>query len=162
MSSGRCGRPSGRPHVASMTGAAQAAQALGEEGERIAERWLAQRGWRVVHRRYPDRAPGHRSRGRAGGVVAFVEVKARSGERFGDPVEAVNWQQAAELARSASVGWLTSWRGPTSRTDSTWLAYLDGGTSGAGPARGKCVHRRFQSVDQSARGFVVCSGVAKR
>ena len=37
------------------------------------------------------------------GLVAFVEVKARQGDRFGDPVEAVNWQKQKELGRSARV-----------------------------------------------------------
>ncbi len=37
------------------------------------------------------------------GTVAFVEVKARRGTRFGQPVEAVNWKKQRELARSAKV-----------------------------------------------------------
>ena len=37
------------------------------------------------------------------GVVAFVEVKARTGARFGDPVEAVDWRKRRELVRSAHV-----------------------------------------------------------
>ena len=37
------------------------------------------------------------------GTVAFVEVKARRGREFGDPVEAVNWNKQKQLARSASV-----------------------------------------------------------
>ena len=37
------------------------------------------------------------------GLVAFVEVKARRGDRFGDPVEAVNWRKQKELGRSARV-----------------------------------------------------------
>ena len=37
------------------------------------------------------------------GLVAFVEVKARRGEQFGDPVAAVNWRKQKELGRSARV-----------------------------------------------------------
>ena len=37
------------------------------------------------------------------GMIAFVEVKARRGERFGDPVEAVNRRKQKELGRSARV-----------------------------------------------------------
>lgn len=80
-----------------------ATQALGELGERIAERWLRERGWRVVQRRFRS---GHRDIDlvvEQEGVVAFVEVKARRGEQFGDPVEAVNWRKQKELGRSARV-----------------------------------------------------------
>ena len=37
------------------------------------------------------------------GVIAFVEVKARQGDTFGDPVAAVNWKKQKELGRSARV-----------------------------------------------------------
>jgi len=80
-----------------------ATQAFGELGERIAERWLRRQGWRVVQRRFRN---GHRDIdlvAERDGVVAFVEVKARRGERFGDPVEAVNWKKQRELGRSARV-----------------------------------------------------------
>jgi putative endonuclease len=80
-----------------------ARQQFGELGERIAERWLRRKGWRVVQRRFRS---GHRDIDlvvEREGMVAFVEVKARRGNRFGDPVEAVNWSKQKELARSASV-----------------------------------------------------------
>jgi len=80
-----------------------ATQAFGELGERIAERWLRRQGWRVVQRRFRN---GHRDIdlvAERDGVVAFVEVKARRGDRFGDPVEAVNWKKQRELGRSARV-----------------------------------------------------------
>jgi putative endonuclease len=78
-------------------------QALGELGERIAERWLRGRGWRIVQRRFRS---GHRDIDlvvEQEGTVAFVEVKARRGEGFGGPVEAVNWRKQKELGRSARV-----------------------------------------------------------
>ena len=80
-----------------------ATQALVTLGERIAERWLTGKGWRVVARRFRS---GHRDIDlvvERDGTVAFVEVKARRGERFGDPVEAVNWRKQKELGRSARV-----------------------------------------------------------
>lgn len=45
------------------------------------------------------------------GVVAFVEVKARRGDRFGDPVEAVTWRKQRELVRSANV-WIDRFGAP--------------------------------------------------
>jgi putative endonuclease len=80
-----------------------AAQALGEEGERIAAVWLAERGWRILDRRFRN---GHRDLDLVAereGLVAFVEVKTRRGKDFGHPVEAVNWRKQRELVRSASV-----------------------------------------------------------
>jgi len=80
-----------------------AKQAFGELGERIAERWLRQRGWRVVNRRFRN---GRRDIDlviEQDGTVAFVEVKARKGADFGGPVAAVNWRKQKELTRSAHV-----------------------------------------------------------
>ena len=80
-----------------------ARQALGELGERVAERWLQRKGWRVVQRRFRS---GHRDIDlvvEQEGLIAFVEVKARHGDTFGDPVGAVNWKKQKELGRSARV-----------------------------------------------------------
>ena len=80
-----------------------ATQALGEVGERIAERWLTRSGWRVLHRRFRN---GHRDIDlvvEQNGTVAFVEIKARRDDHFGGPVEAVNWQKRIELSRSARI-----------------------------------------------------------
>src|SRR5256885_14091115 len=65
-----------------------ARQSFGELGERIAERWLRRRGWRIVQRRFRT---GHRDIDlvvERDGTVAFVEVKARRGAEFGGPVQA--------------------------------------------------------------------------
>lgn len=80
-----------------------ARQAFGELGERIAERWLRRRGWRVVQRRFRS---GHRDIDlvvERDGTVAFVEVKARNGHEFGGPVQAVNHRKRKQLERSAMV-----------------------------------------------------------
>ncbi len=37
------------------------------------------------------------------GLVAFVEVKARTGVQYGDPTEAVNWRKRNDLIRSATT-----------------------------------------------------------
>lgn len=81
-------------------------QVLGLRGERIAERWLTRKGWRVLQRRFRD---GHRDLdliAERSGTVAFVEVKARSGAGFGTPVEAVDWRKRRELIRSARM-WIS-------------------------------------------------------
>jgi putative endonuclease len=76
---------------------------FGELGERIAARWLERSGWRTVARRYRS---GHRDIDlvmERNGVIAFVEVKARSGDAFGDPVEAVHRRKQRELSKSAQT-----------------------------------------------------------
>jgi putative endonuclease len=81
-------------------------QILGVRGERIAERWLQRKGWRVLQRRFRD---GHRDVdliAERSGTIAFVEVKARSGAEFGTPVEAVDWRKRRELVRSARM-WIS-------------------------------------------------------
>ena len=78
-------------------------QNLGSLGERVAARWLARNGWAIRERRFRS---GHRDIdliAQRDGLVAFIEVKARSAAEFGDPVQAVSWQKQRELRRSAQV-----------------------------------------------------------
>ncbi|MBY0489765.1 MAG: YraN family protein [Gemmatimonadaceae bacterium] len=86
--------------VAAMT---KQRQALGLLGERIAAKWLRRDGWAVVAHRFRS---GHRDIDlvvQRGDEVAFVEVKARRGDGFGSPVEAVHIRKQRELGRSARV-----------------------------------------------------------
>ena len=83
----------------------KSSNAFGELGERIAARWLERGGWRVLSRRYRN---GRRDIDlviEREGTIAFVEVKARRGEEFGDPVEAVHRRKQRELTKSA-VTWI--------------------------------------------------------
>src|SRR3954469_13812137 len=80
-----------------------ARQAFGALGERIAERWLRRRGWRIVQRRFRNGRRDIDLVVERDGTVAFVEVKARRGVEFGGPVQAVNHRKRKELERSALV-----------------------------------------------------------
>ena len=78
-------------------------QRFGALGERIAERWLTRKGWRIVYRRFVN---GHRDIdlvAQRDATIAFVEVKARHGSEFGDPVEAVHHRKQRELTKRARV-----------------------------------------------------------
>ena len=84
-----------------------ARQILGERGERIAEQWLVERGWKVVARRFRS---GHRDIdlimervGPSGRTVAFVEVKTRVSAGYGGPLGAVHWRKQREITRAARV-----------------------------------------------------------
>lgn len=78
-------------------------QALGLLGERIAARWLRRQGWDIVAHRFRSGRRDIDLIVRREALVAFVEVKARRGEAFGSPVEAVDARKRRELSRSAQV-----------------------------------------------------------
>jgi putative endonuclease len=76
---------------------------FGELGERIAARWLEHTGWQIVARRFRSGRRDIDLIAQQGDLIAFVEVKARSGDEFGDPVEAVNHRKQRELTKSAQT-----------------------------------------------------------
>lgn len=82
-----------------------ARQAFGLLGERIAARWLVRSGWEVLAHRFRNGRRDIDLVVRQGTQVAFIEVKARRGEAFGSPVEAVHARKRRELVKSALV-WL--------------------------------------------------------
>jgi putative endonuclease len=76
-------------------------QIFGQEGERIAERYLSKKGYRLVERNYRcpvgevdlivlDRR-----------VIVFVEVKTRRHERFGVPLESVHTRKQQKMIKAA-------------------------------------------------------------
>jgi putative endonuclease len=81
----------------------QATNKFGELGERIAARWLEHTGWQIVARRFRSGRRDIDLIAQQGDLIAFVEVKARSGDDFGDPVEAVNHRKQRELTKSAQT-----------------------------------------------------------
>jgi len=91
-------------------------QARGEQGERVAARWLRVHGWSITDHRFRS---GHRDidliatkpTGQSEREVAFVEVKTRARDSFGGPVGAVGWRKQRELARSAKV-WISRFQQP--------------------------------------------------
>lgn len=76
-------------------------QVFGQEGERIAERYLSKKGYRLVERNYRcpmgevdlivlDRR-----------VIVFVEVKTRHDDRFGPPLESVHPRKQRKMIKAA-------------------------------------------------------------
>jgi putative endonuclease len=76
-------------------------QLFGKKGEQAAERYLRKKGYVVVERNYRcalgevDLIVLH------GRVIVFVEVKTRSGDRFGTPLEAVERRKQRKMIQAA-------------------------------------------------------------
>ena len=81
----------------------KATNQFGELGERIAARWLEKTGWKILARRYRSGRRDIDVVAERDGLIAFVEVKARTGAEFGSPVEAVHRRKQRELTKSAQT-----------------------------------------------------------
>ena len=79
----------------------RARQTLGRIGEDLACRELERRGYAIVARRYRRRGGELDIIARDGPTIVFVEVKAREGRRFGEPVEAVTGLKRHRMAQLA-------------------------------------------------------------
>jgi len=76
---------------------------LGNAGEDAAARWLSRAGLVIVTRGFRARCGEIDLIARDGPVLVFVEVKTRTQEAFGRPIEAVTAQKRRRLALVASL-----------------------------------------------------------
>jgi putative endonuclease len=73
----------------------------GDLGEELAARWLEERGWRILDRRWRIARGEVDLVAQRAGTLAFVEVKTRRGHACGDPLEAVTWRKRRDVERVA-------------------------------------------------------------
>jgi putative endonuclease len=78
-------------------------QRRGVAAEEQAMRYLVSRGWTVLAHRWRVGRAEIDIVARRGVLVSFVEVKARRGEWFGSPLEAVTGAKRRELVKAARV-----------------------------------------------------------
>ena len=88
-----------------------ATNALGAEGERIAARYLVERGYRILARNYRFLRNEIDIIAKEGELLCFIEVKTRASLDKGYPAEAVTPRKQKEIARAAS-GYLSGIDGP--------------------------------------------------
>lgn len=81
--------------------AIDARQSLGKTGEDLACRELQRRGYAILARRYRSRFGEIDIVARHGGVVVFIEVKARAGREFGGAAAAITGWKQRRLAKMA-------------------------------------------------------------
>jgi putative endonuclease len=77
----------------------------GEAAERRALRWYRLRGWRILGENVWAGGNELDLIVRRGRTLRFVEVKAKGGSRFGDPLEMVTPDKQRRLRRAAAA-WL--------------------------------------------------------
>lgn len=74
---------------------------IGNEAEDLACSFLTDKGWQILERNYYY---GHSEIdiiAREGNTIVFIEVKMRSGTRFGNPIEFVNEKKIGHVFRAA-------------------------------------------------------------
>lgn len=76
---------------------------LGRNAEARAAAYLRTRGWRIRHANWRCRHKEIDLVAERDGVVAFVEVKARTGTAYGHPLEAIDPRKRRGLAQAARL-----------------------------------------------------------
>jgi putative endonuclease len=76
-------------------------QILGAEGERAAEKLLRRRRYAIVERNYRCPAGEVDLIALDGLTIVFIEVKTRTQEGFGSPLDAVDRRKQRQIARAA-------------------------------------------------------------
>jgi len=83
--------------------------ALGKKGENLAEKFLSQQGLKILSRNYKTSQGELDIIAQSRQEIIFVEVKTRSSQKFGSPMEAVNRRKQEKLKQVAQT-YLTAHR----------------------------------------------------
>ena len=79
---------------------------LGTRGEKLACQFLKRNGYKILYRNFRGRTGGEIDVVcRDGDTLVFVEVKTRTGEDFGRPIEAIDRDKQKRISRGA-LAWL--------------------------------------------------------
>lgn len=79
---------------------------LGTRGEKLASQFLKRNGYKILYRNFRGRTGGEIDLVcRDGDTLVFVEVKTRTSEDFGRPLEAINRDKRKRISRGG-LAWL--------------------------------------------------------
>lgn len=76
---------------------------FGDASEQLAERYLVERGYRVIDRQFLTRVGEIDLIAEQGGEIVFIEVKARHTDEFGYPEAAVTRSKLRKIANTAEL-----------------------------------------------------------
>jgi len=77
-------------------------RAAGRAAEQLAEAWLVSQGYEVLDRNHTTRRGEVDLVCREGGVICFVEVRSRTGEAQGSPLETITPVKARRVVAAAT------------------------------------------------------------
>jgi len=77
-------------------------RSVGTSGEEVAWEHLRRAGYALVAKNFRTRYGELDLVVEKGGVIVFVEVRSRRGERFGTALESVDWRKQRQIGRMAA------------------------------------------------------------
>ena len=90
---------------------------LGKKGERLVESYLKKQGCKILQRNFSTPFGEADLIVEDGDEIAFVEVKTRSGDRYGAPREAVTESKQKRYYQIAAFYWKLDGEEPNARFD---------------------------------------------
>ena len=78
------------------------AKQIGQKGEDLAEQFLKKLGYRIIERNFRCKFGEIDIIGFKKGVLSFIEVKTRSSDAFGQPIDSVDKAKQRRLVRLAN------------------------------------------------------------
>lgn len=75
----------------------------GRQGERLAEKYLKKKGYKILERNFRLRFGEIDLVAADGQTIVFVEVKTKTGEQFGEPWEMINQHKLDQLKKIGQV-----------------------------------------------------------
>ena len=90
---------------------------LGKRGEKLVEDYVKEQGMKILHRNFRTPFGEADLIAQDGNEIAFIEVKARTSDKYGAPKEAVGKQKQMRYKKIAQIYWLKTGEEPNARFD---------------------------------------------